>query len=426
MHCTKCGYTSDRSIFFRSQKGTPLSYLCLACDCNKVAKGGWFVVWLFIGLLCAGIILLYVLPSTLMGPMLINLAVFQFMAFSSLVLHELGHVAGAFIGSLKVLVVSIGHGDLLWEFRSGGVHWTLRELPYSGYVLPGGFDPHTYKASMAVCILGGPFANAAVLLFAFQHMSWDKSLTGTDWDHVVPVTALALVNAFYLICSLWPFGSADPTRANTDGALLYKILRLNKKEIETNICGSFLYQAEQLRNQRQYENAIELLAEAIKKYPANLHLQLQEAYLWVHLKQYATARERYLTLLEKTKDNLDLQSGVLNNIAFVNVLLSNPLLLAEADDFSLRAITAFPDNKYYQATRGVVLMKLDKVAEGLPLLESTLKGNHSPEGTALNLCFMAESQERSGNANAAREFYNMARRINPDCFLLEKHLLTEA
>lgn len=86
--------------------------------------------------------------------------------------------------------------------------------------------------------------------------------------------------------------------------------------------------------------------------------------------EYQDSRETFLQLFE-TEDAREPGRHyiLLNNVAYLNILLSDPSLLPEADQFSAEAFKHLPWVPPIMGRRGTVLVELGQLDEGSALLK---------------------------------------------------------
>jgi tetratricopeptide (TPR) repeat protein len=138
-----------------------------------------------------------------------------------------------------------------------------------------------------------------------------------------------------------------------------------------------------------------------------------------HRKEFAQAREAFVTLLQSHDDmKPELRFVVLNNIASADVLIGDPDLLAEADRCSAEAYQNAPWAPPVVGTRGVVLAEMGRLDEGIALLKEAMAKNTEAQGKAFEACYIAIGEKRRGNLAEGQRYLDMARSLDPRCFLI--------
>lgn len=87
-------------------------------------------------------------------------------------------------------------------------------------------------------------------------------------------------------------------------------------------------------------------------------------------RRYDAARAGFLALLLRKPPLRFHHFLLLNNVAWVDMMLANPELLDEADEYSQAALKAQPKCALFQGTRGYVLLRRGSVAQGIPNREA--------------------------------------------------------
>lgn len=122
------------------------------------------------------------LGSALGGVLAYTIVPFLALIMTLVLVHELGHYAAARLTGLRVLDFSLGFGRVLWQGRGRHNTWTLRLLPFGGYVQvpvegPGSLAEAT-TATRIVFTAAGPAVNLA-FAFVFYVLAFMNGLTFT-------------------------------------------------------------------------------------------------------------------------------------------------------------------------------------------------------------------------------------------------------
>src|SRR4051812_31545191 len=137
MRCDHCGAEGELGVFFKTSSNSASKRkhtVCFVCE-TLFPKREWTVVWIFLALAIPGVICVYAFPSTILGPMFVNFALFELVSFISVTLHELGHAIVGWACGLRVFTINVGRGNLLLRFRWLGAEWLWRGVPGGGFVL---------------------------------------------------------------------------------------------------------------------------------------------------------------------------------------------------------------------------------------------------------------------------------------------------
>jgi tetratricopeptide (TPR) repeat protein len=163
-----------------------------------------------------------------------------------------------------------------------------------------------------------------------------------------------------------------------------------------------------------------VLTVGVSEYPENLLLLYQRSFCLYELQRWEEAREAQLKLLAREGLPANTRGHLLNTVAYTDAILGREELLPEADHYSLEAMGVLGGNPAVKGTRGTVLVLLRKIQEGLTLLHESLEQTDDPKGKAENSCWMAMGHAWLGELAEALKRVKEARRLQPDCFLLER------
>jgi hypothetical protein len=137
---------------------------------------------------------------------------------ASLVLHELGHAAAAYLVGAEVLGISIGMGKKLVDRRWRGVRIMVSALPIGGFVQCRPRAAAGYRWRQSAIWAAGPATNLII-----GAVAW---MAGTSWALV------ALINVLLAVANLIPYSKYLPEierRVGTDGYQLLQFASGRKK-----------------------------------------------------------------------------------------------------------------------------------------------------------------------------------------------------
>ena len=219
----------------------------------------------------------------------------------------------------------------------------------------------------------------------------------------------------------WPHFIATPLgEIPSDGKQLLQILRRKKERAAEIHALCFALEGAECHQQGKYAEAESWFQRGLKLYPQNVHLLTWQGNNLLDLRRFSDARESYLKILPLVENQAISRAILLNNIAFTNTLIGGTNLLEEADRFSNEAMTVLSWMPPVRGTRGTVLAELGKTDEAVPLLSEAMQANDTAHGKALNACMLAIVEARRGNLPASRTYLDEARKLDPNCFLLDR------
>lgn len=131
------------------------------------------------------------------------------------VMHEGGHILGAFASGQTPRVLVLGLGPVVARLRGPNFALVLRAVPVTGYVL---VEPTDELWAYAVMVAAGPGAN----LVALAGCLWAHAL----WPRADLAVALAIYQGLFAAATLFPGrGRIAGLHLASDGAQLYRLLR---------------------------------------------------------------------------------------------------------------------------------------------------------------------------------------------------------
>jgi hypothetical protein len=423
MKCEGCSLESERADIFRNVNRflKPHTTLCPACFQKAEHKTNTILIWSFLAIGIAAFPLILWRPTHAIGFILLCISVFQLGVLISTILHELGHAAAGRLVGIRVFGIEIGHGQIVYDFFLGGLHWRLRAFPFGGCAHGVPRTAEFYRLRECVFVLGGPLTNVVALLIAIILLPLDQQLESTPFDGVAPVLFFALGNAALLLYSLWPRTvNSVRGRIPNDALLFWRILRTKETQIEETLSWRYLYEASECQWKKDLIGAEAWIRKGLEKFPKSVWLKMTAAAILYLQKKYGEASRSYALLVGRNKELKSIDAYILNNVAFCYLLSGKPELRTKADTCSRLALKQGPWVPSYKGTRGSVLVELGKYDEGLKLLHEALKSHPEKPERALNACYIGIAEARRGNLAESRNYFEVARRLDPDCILLNR------
>lgn len=423
MKCQDCSLESDRSDLFRvvNRFLKPHTLLCPACFQESEHKTNTLLVWSFLILGIVALPLILWKPTHGLGFILISISIIQLGALVSTILHELGHAVAGFLVGIRIFAIEIGQGQIVYDFFLGRLRWCFRAIPFGGLAhgIPRTMEFH--RSRQCVFILGGPLANVILLLIAVILLPLDHQLDSTSFEGVAPFLFLALSNAALLLFSLWPH-MANSVRGKipNDALGLWRTLRNKKTQTNELLSWRYLYEASERQRKKDMEGAEAWIREGLQKFPKSVALKISAAGILYLKKEYHQAARSYALVAGRNKGSKAMDAHILNGVAYCYLLTGKPELLTKADTCSRLALKQSPKHPAYKGTRGSVLVELGKYGEGLKLLHEAMKSHPQNSEQALSACHIGIAEARQGNLVESRNYFAVARRLDPDCILLNR------
>jgi tetratricopeptide (TPR) repeat protein len=159
---------------------------------------------------------------------------------------------------------------------------------------------------------------------------------------------------------------------------------------------------------------------ALELYPGHISNRLGLAHALFLSGDYQTARRLFLAVLSQEPMAPQLRPLVLNNIAFMDLLIGGSELLEEAEQYSAEAIGAEPWSPPIKGTRGCVLIERGEIELGLEFVHQALEANDDRRLKALDACYIAVGESKRCDREKGREYRELARRLDPECVMLNR------
>lgn len=350
-----------------------------------------------------------------------NSLLFPLMTFMALVAHEAAHaLVGRAVG-LRPFRINLGYGAPLFKVNLGGCRIAVHTFFLTGFVFFVLDSKRALRARLAIATAAGPLCNLALLL-----------LVGVVGAPHVPAfhynglrEGIALVPLFQLGNAILLLGSLPPVRINTARGLVgtdawtiltlafgvgdtiedLKIAHEGTAAIEHAFAGRF-------------EEALACWERALALAPDSYAAALNRVGMLLELDRYEEARAASLDLLARSTPIPFQRAIAANNLAWANVMVGHPELLAQADTLSKESLTGFPKVGAFKGTRGYVLIRTGCLDEGIALSREALRITTESRHRAANACAIAIGLQRKGACEEALEYLGLARDLDPDCRLL--------
>jgi tetratricopeptide (TPR) repeat protein len=166
--------------------------------------------------------------------------------------------------------------------------------------------------------------------------------------------------------------------------------------------------------------AIQWYQKALSIYPEDTRLLNDYAVTLIDSERFDEAKTICNQIIEKQESNAGVMAIVHNNIAYLNILLGEKALLEEADAASSHAIACCPWIPAIKGTRGMVLVELGRIDEGIRLLKEALDRCERARDKALNAAYLAVAEARKGNRFQAQQYLETATQYHSDHPLIER------
>lgn len=333
------------------------------------------------------------------------------------ILHESGHaIAGRILG-FKIFWIRIGHGRRLAEASVLGTKVKLNLGLVSGATMLASPRSEWIRLRWWLAVFAGPASHlAALLLICFlAGPQLIRDRLGSLWieDRPSALAALFTLNGLCCLLNLLPLRmrlSKDRPLQPWDGYRLVTIPFLGRDAIAQFRALYHVLEATDLLDSGCSEDALRQCREAISLDPGNVGGLVLMAVAFARLGNWRDSRDIDVDLLRTSRPlGAGLRDTLKNNIAWHDLLISDPELLPEADAFSAEALAASPDKAHFQGTRGAVLVKLGNLDEGIQLLKTAYSRHRDPRDSASVAFWLGIAEARRGNYQDANHWIKAAR-----------------
>ncbi|HEV2436276.1 MAG TPA: site-2 protease family protein [Verrucomicrobiae bacterium] len=424
LQCDRCGATTQIAEgFFKERKSFSDSVQTLCPACWRKHKTSIYrdllLGRLAIGLF--GILFVYLWPKEPIGWLWLNIFIYDIALSLSILPHELGHAFTAKWLGWRVFRIYIGYGKTVLKVKLLGFDTEFRAIPLGGSVLAAPRKIAHYHAKLFAFAIAGPMAN--ILLMVVLLTAMDGSLAGVQSiaQQLTPLQMFFFANLLIVIANLWPrqittlFGKRP-----SDGKQLSEALKMDPDRAVKGHAAGFIWEGILCQEKKQFIEAQSWLEKGLKLYPDEIDLLISSGTNLLSLTRFNEARECFLKALPRTEQDRLLHSILLNNIAYADALIGSPELLEEADRYSVEAMKNLSWMPSIKGTRGTVLSELGKLDEAVPLLREVMLTHEVPHNRAQNACLLAIAEARRGNLEAGWKYLDEARKLDSNCFLLER------
>ncbi|MGO8836693.1 MAG: hypothetical protein ACLQAH_11950 [Limisphaerales bacterium] len=264
-------------------------------------------------------------------------------------------------------------------------------------------------------------ANVILMVVLLAAMGGNLTGLGSVVQRLAPLEMFFIANLVIAITNLVP-RQIDTTfgKRSSDGKQLLEALKADPARAEQNHAAGFTMESAFCQEKKQFDEAGAWLEKGLALYPDNLPLLTMKGLNLLHQQKLDGAREAFLLVLRHADKDRLYRSLMLNNIAYTDALIGGPEFLAEADRYSVEAMTNLSWMPSIKGTRGTVLSELGKFDEAMPLLREAIQTHDIPNNKAQNACWLAIAETRRGNLTTGRKYLDEARKFDSTCFLIER------
>lgn len=333
-------------------------------------------------------------------------------------LHELGHVAAAKIGGLKVLSVRLGYGRRLLKVRILGTPIIFNSIPVIGFTTALPRNGEHVRFKLWLHALGGPLVHVfflIVILIVSPQSYYLGHVLPKVTSQFAPLEAFLFANLLLFLFNVVPRKIESAGASHwSDGYLLIKIPFTSDRETEELVRGLPRLEAHELIREGSYSEALRIFDRQLESYPDDALLIHDKALVQLNLGEFTRSRATFLSLLEAKEFS---EKGhdviLLNNIAWLDAVIGEQDSAERANNFSNEAFSHDPTVAIFRGTRGSVLVRFGDADEGTKLLESSFKKCSDPDARAAEAVFIALGHAKQNRFKEAYKWLKTAERESP-------------
>lgn len=375
--------------------------------------------------------------------------------FLLIALHEVGHLTAGRLVGMTPLGMDLGTGALICTFQRWGMFIRVHAIPWSGraHILYQ-TEKHFRLRELAMAA-GGPIAHAlGVLLLTAVYITGN----GSDISRMAGIVAL-IGGLLLLVGSLFPHVQMNGNAVDclNDAFRICTAFRLSDRIIGRLLLNSRIYSANQIYLQGKYREAATYLekyqslytgevlyflvlgdlsagagelqkarvcyarALEIGELPQTIRNRIEEAEIFAMALagDYAETRKRTLACISREDVSTNEKTGLLDRLACLPFMYDKWDYLAEADDWSQRALELDP-SLTLQGTRGSLLVELGRPAEARPLLEKVKAESALANDQGITSLYLGILEAEAGNSEQAERLFSDAREKHPSPWLIAR------
>lgn len=416
--CSDCGTVTTIEQSFKKVRQSFGRKPKLYCPyCWQKRQNVYFVKSLIV-LTVVGIAFICMDSNHFLGWLSLNIVLINLFIILLIIPHEIGHaVAGQLLG-MRLFRIIVGFGKTLFTVKIFGWLWEFKAIPLIGMTIIANKSRHRYRLKQFIVILSGPLANVLVMIILLKTFS-------VDFAYNDFVSKLTLILNFFIANTIVLFGNLWPKNIQTiygnlpsDGLSLFTTINLSQSKIDERLALFYALEGGEQLIQKQWKSAKQWYEMGLNEFPNNPICLNDMAILALKTGNFNIAKVIFEKLVQYNKIEQQLKILIKNNLAYTYAILGKEELLVEADRLSKEVYDSAPWVSMFKGTRGVVLIELDKLNEGLAVLREAMAIEDMPENKASLACYIAIGESRKTNIRVGRKYLSEAKQLDSDCYLI--------
>jgi len=341
--------------------------------------------------------------------------------FIGVLLHELGHIGTAWLSGWRPLIIKVGAGRVWWSFTVRDLEFRFAAWPFSGLAQAYADSPSYYRTKRFFFSIAGPLVTTGLLLMIWRLSSLPQIAAV---EGVIPALAwFALLQASMLLGSIFPhMAKIDGLVFPNDSLQAWQSLTMKKSEIEAQILGHAVWAATVFLNRGQTERACKLVESAAIGQPKTTLMNARV--LWLHLLmrfgKKEEARAVKSALLADSSSVNATPVEILDSLACLPLYYDQQDMPEEGLGDIEQAITVAPELITLQGTKASLLIELNRIDEGLQLIDFVEEKTHSDHDRAIVSYYRALAWSKRNDFKKAHALLQDAFKKHPVCVVKER------
>lgn len=353
--------------------------------------------------------------------LVLNTLLFLLSLFPLVIIHESGHAFVAKVFGFRIFSVTVGYGKRLFEIKPFGITMRFNLYPLSGQTVAIPHNDKGFRLKYWLYIFGGPATHLAFILI-LGPIFITKASVANFLSRPLLLEPFLLANLFLLVMNLIP----SPAKGigpgvYTDGHQLLHIPFFKSADFSRIIGLGRQVEAIELMRVEKYAEAIVILEELIAERPDDAALKHDLAVVKLGYGDYQSALVTFEELWDAgglATEQLDLI--LKNNIALLTAIVRKSEKYIEAENYSREGIALAPLFAPFLATRGLVMLRTGRIAEGLDHLKKAYNRHSHPGERASDASFIAVGEAQRNDFKKSAKWLEVAKREYPGHTLIAR------
>lgn len=334
-----------------------------------------------------------------------NLLFFYFFIRLNIYLHELGHVLFGSLAGIGIYSVQIGNGNVIWHRKIFNIIFEQTDNFRGGFTLCSNVPATGRKLKLWILTAGGLLLQLMLTLIVggiFGFSVYDF----LGQNGVSVSSSFVMANIPMIVLTIIPKSiTLYGYKIFNDGAKLFKIPFLEKKEMDNLILLDAIFEAHKYFEAKEYGKAEEhykkLLHEPeLSSEKTNINISLSLIYIkQLRIEEAIIALEKY-----ENEENDYLEAIRLNNLAWIYLLKGGDNELAKALEYAQASMDLHSEINSIKSTMACVLIESGRVEDGISLLKQTVNAKRKPDrkiNISINMIYLAYAYNLLGKKKEA-------------------------